>query len=143
MAMLNAKLTMKALVKNTLDIRTGKSKYTTIKDLEKSTGLRQVSNGGKIIRDDNLPFNKFNIQRDYDPDTRQMVGVTFNGYRTVGDQRKVVAARIQTRKSKIESLEKLLKEDIQELLHLYDKIGEVGEDSQLFSEKDISPTFLE
>lgn len=134
---------MKALMNSGMDLKSGKSKTVTMKDLEKITGLRQVSNGGKIIRDDAIPFNKFQIERHYDPSNLTLEAVTFKGYRTVGYERKVIAERIQRRKEKIEAMQKLVEEDMYALLNLYDKVVAYGENHQLFSENDIGQVFTE
>lgn len=143
MSTLNSKITMKALINNGMNLDSGLSPKISMARLEQVTGLRQVSNGGKIIRDDAVPFNKFQIERHYDPVTASLTGVTFSGYRTAGYQRKVVAERIKNRKQKIATLKKLVEKDVSELLNLYETLETKGEDHKLFSKEDVSVIFTD
>ena len=128
-------------MQNSLDLNNGKSVQVSMNHLEKITGLRQVSNGGKIIRDDAMPFDKFQIERHYDPETLSLTSVTFNGYRTVGYQRGVVSSRIKRRKEKVEALQKLIQDDVGELLNLYGMLETTSPDTPLFDKTDVSVIF--
>ena len=48
-----------------LDLETGKSTEILVKELEDLTGIRQVSNGSRIIRRDCVTFSKFKYQISY------------------------------------------------------------------------------
>lgn len=95
--------TIKALVSLGLNTSTGTSGTISMSDIEKKSSLRQVSNGAKIIREDQYPFSCFKIARTYD-DTNNLVAVKFNGFRDVQYEQDTIEANIQKKKDKIMSL---------------------------------------
>ena len=67
-----------------LDLETGTSPDTDVKELEDLTNIRQVSNGSKIIRRDCPVFSKFNFHMNYG-DNGEILSYTFNGYKNSND----------------------------------------------------------
>ena len=61
----NTKETLIGLQCLGLDLETGKSTEILVKELEDLTGIRQVSNGSRIIRRDCATFSKFKYQISY------------------------------------------------------------------------------
>lgn len=99
----SAAKTIKALVSLGLNISTGTSGTINISDVESKSKLRQVSNGAKIIRDDQYPFSCFKISRTYDG-ANNLVAVRFDGSRDVQYEREIIKASIQKKKDKIMNL---------------------------------------
>lgn len=124
--------TIKALVSLGLNTYTGTSPMISMGDIEKKSKLRQVSNGAKIIREDQYPFSCFKITRTYD-DTNNLVAVKFNGYRDVAYETNVIAATIQKKKEKAETLKAQIKEAEEELM----KLVECEATNKIYCEQDI------
>lgn len=110
----SAAKTIKALVSLGLNISTGTSGTINMSDVESKSKLRQVSNGAKIIRDDQYPFSCFKISRTYDG-ANNLVAVRFDGFRDVQYEREIIKASIQKKKDKIMSLLSQIREEEKEL----------------------------
>jgi len=106
--------TIKALVSLGLNIFTGTSGTISVLDIESKSRLRQVSNGAKIIREDQYPFSCFKISRTYN-DANSLVAVKFNGFRDVQYEREVIKTNIQKKKDKIISMLSQVQEAEKEL----------------------------
>ena len=102
----NTKETLIGLQCLGLDLETGKSKEILVKELEDLTGIRQVSNGSRIIRRDCTTFSKFKYQISYGVNG-EVISYTFNGYKDSSD---------------------LITEHSQDILRLKDKIKSLYED---------------
>lgn len=88
-----------------LDLETGKSTEILVKELEDLTGIRQVSNGSRIIRRDCATFSKFKYQISYGVNG-EVISYIFNGYKDSSD---------------------LITENSQDILRLKDKIKHLYE----------------
>lgn len=88
-----------------LDLETGKSTEILVKELEDLTGIRQVSNGSRIIRRDCAAFSKFKYQISYGVNG-EVISYIFNGYKDSSD---------------------LITENSQDILRLKDKIKHLYE----------------
>lgn len=104
----NQTITLRALVELGLDLNTGTSPEISIKVLEKHSGVRQTSNGSRIIRRDSRVFSLFNIKWDYSKSSADLVSVTFLGYKTANDVRDQLKEDAQRYKDKIYRFQKLL-----------------------------------
>ena len=104
----NQTITLRALVELGLDLNTGTSPEISIKVLEKHSGVRQTSNGSRIIRRDSRVFSLFNIKWDYSESSADLVSVTFLGYKTANDVRDQLKEDAQRYKDKIYRFQKLL-----------------------------------
>ena len=80
----NTKETLIGLQCLGLDLETGKSKEILVKELEDLTGIRQVSNGSRIIRRDCATFSKFKYQISYGVNG-EVISYIFNGYKDSSD----------------------------------------------------------
>ena len=80
----NTKETLIGLQCLGLDLETGKSTEILVKELEDLTGIRQVSNGSRIIRRDCATFSKFKYQISYGVNG-EVISYTFNGYKDSSD----------------------------------------------------------
>ena len=109
--------TIKALASLGLNISTGTSGTISMSDIESKSRLRQVSNGAKIIRDDQYPFSCFKISRIYN-DANSLIAVKFNGFRDVQYEREVIKTNIQKKKDKIISMLSQVQEAEKELVSL-------------------------
>ena len=67
-----------------LDLETGESTEILVKELEDLTGIRQVSNGSRIIRRDCATFSKFKYQISYGVNG-EVISYIFNGYKDSSD----------------------------------------------------------
>ena len=101
----NTKETLIGLQCLGLDLETGKSTEILVKELEDLTGIRQVSNGSRIIRRDCATFSKFKYQISYGVNG-EVISYTFNGYKDSSD---------------------LITENSQDILRLKDKIKHLYE----------------
>ena len=97
----NTKETLIGLQCLGLDLETGKSTEILVKELEDLTGIRQVSNGSRIIRRDCATFSKFKYQISYGVNG-EVISYIFNGYKDSSD---------------------LITEHSQDILRLKDKIN--------------------
>ena len=88
-----------------LDLETGESTEILVKELEDLTGIRQVSNGSRIIRRDCATFSKFKYQISYGVNG-EVISYIFNGYKDSSD---------------------LITEHSQDILRLKDKIKHLYE----------------
>lgn len=102
----NTKETLIGLQCLGLDLETGKSTEILVKELEDLTGIRQVSNGSRIIRRDCATFSKFKYQISYGVNG-EVISYIFNGYKDSSD---------------------LITEHSQDILRLKDKIKSLYED---------------
>lgn len=84
----NQTTTLRSLVELGLDLTTGTSPEVSIKVLEAHSGIRQTSNGSRIIRRDSKVFSLFNIKWDYEISSGNLLNITFLGYKTGDDIRK-------------------------------------------------------
>lgn len=84
----NQTTTLRALVELGLDLTTGTSPEVSIKVLEAHSGIRQTSNGSRIIRRDSKIFSLFNIKWDYEISSGNLLNINFLGYKTGEDIRK-------------------------------------------------------
>ena len=101
----NTKETLIGLQCLGLDLETGKSNEILVKELEDLTGIRQVSNGSRIIRRDCATFSKFKYQISYGVNG-EVISYIFNGYKDSSD---------------------LITEHSQDILRLKDKIKHLYE----------------
>lgn len=101
----NEKLTLRALVDLGFNINTGKSGVITIPILEQHSGVRQTSNGSRIIRRDSRVFGLFNISWEYCQLKGDLKSVRFLGYKTAYDVEKSLKEERDRLSSKISSLE--------------------------------------
>lgn len=101
----NTKETLIGLQCLGLDLETGKSTEILVKELEDLTGIRQVSNGSRIIRRDCATFSKFKYQISYGVNG-EVISYIFNGYKDSSD---------------------LITENSQNILRLKDKIKHLYE----------------
>ena len=101
----NTKETLIGLQCLGLDLETGKSTEILVKELEDLTGIRQVSNGSRIIRRDCATFSKFKYQISYGVNG-EVISYIFNGYKDSSD---------------------LITENSQDILRLKDKIKHLYE----------------
>ena len=99
----NTKETLIGLQCLGLDLETGKSTEILVKELEDLTGIRQVSNGSRIIRRDCATFSKFKYQISYDVNG-EVISYTFNGYKDSSDLITEHSQDILRLKDKIKSL---------------------------------------
>ena len=86
-----------------LDLETGKSTEILVKELEDLTGIRQVSNGSRIIRRDCATFSKFKYQISYGVNG-EVISYIFNGYKDSSDLITEHSQDILRLKDKIKSL---------------------------------------
>ena len=99
----NTKETLIGLQCLGLDLETGKSTEILVKELEDLTGIRQVSNGSRIIRRDCATFSKFKYQMSYGVNG-EVISYTFNGYKDSSDLITEHSQDILRLKDKIKSL---------------------------------------
>lgn len=99
----NTKETLIGLQCLGLDLETGKSPEILVKELEDLTGIRQVSNGSRIIRRDCATFSKFKYQIYYGVNG-EVISYTFNGYKDSSDLITEHSQDILRLKDKIKSL---------------------------------------
>ncbi len=99
----NTKETLIALQCLGLDLETGKSTEIFVKELEDLTGIRQVSNGSKVIRRDCPTFSKFKYEISYGVNG-EVISYTFKGYKNSSDLITQHSQDILRLKDKIKSL---------------------------------------
>ena len=99
----NTKETLIGLQCLGLDLETGKSAEILVKELEDLTGIRQVSNGSRVIRRDCATFSKFKYQISYGVNG-EVISYTFNGYKDSSDLITEHSQDILRLKDKIKSL---------------------------------------
>ena len=99
----NTKETLIGLQCLGLDLETGKSTEILVKELEDLTGIRQVSNGSRIIRRDCATFSKFKYQISYGVNG-EVISYIFNGYKDSSDSITEHSQDILRLKDKIKSL---------------------------------------
>lgn len=107
----NIKITLQSLIELGLDISSGISPEIYIITLEKHSGLRQTSNGSRIIRRDSTIFGLFNIDWKYSPTDGRLISVTFNGYKTREDIENNLQDEIGRLQSKVESLNEKIRDN--------------------------------
>ena len=113
-----------------LDLETGKSTEIFVKELEDLTGIRQVSNGSKIIRRDCPTFSKFKYQISYGVNG-EVISYTFNGYKDSSDLITEHLQDILRLKDKIKSLQESI-EDLEFAI-----LDIITQDSFIFSKEDL------
>lgn len=101
----NERITIKSLVELGFDVKTGVSDEISMKVLEQHSGVRQVSNGSKIIRRDSRVFGLFNISWNYCTDTGSLLTVRFCGYKTSKDVEQSLQEEVSRLHNKIKNLE--------------------------------------
>lgn len=99
----NTKETLIGLQCLGLDLETGISVEILVKELEDLTGIRQVSNGSRIIRRDCATFSKFKYQISYGVNG-EVISYIFNGYKDSSDLITEHSQDILRLKDKIKSL---------------------------------------
>ena len=99
----NTKETLIGLQCLGLDLETGKSTEIFVKELEDLTGIRQVSNGSKVIRRDCPTFSKFKYEISYGVNG-EVISYTFKGYKNSSDLITEHSQDILILKDKIKSL---------------------------------------
>lgn len=105
----NTKETLIGLQCLGLDLETGKSTEILVKELEDLTGIRQVSNGSKIIRRDCPTFSKFKYEISYGVNG-EVISYTFNGYKDSSDLITQHSQDILRLKDKIKSLQESIED---------------------------------
>ena len=126
----NTKETLIGLQCLGLDLETGKSTEILVKELEDLTGIRQVSNGSRIIRRDCATFSKFKYQISYGVNG-EVISYTFNGYKDGSDLITEHSQDILRLKDKI----KCLYENIEDLE--FAMLGILTQDEFKFSKEDL------
>ena len=99
----NTKETLIGLQCLGLDLESGISTEISVKELEDLTGIRQVSNGSKIIRRDCPTFSKFKYSISYGVNG-EVISYTFLGYKDSNDLLTEHSQDILRLKEKIKSL---------------------------------------
>ena len=99
----NTKETLIGLQCLGLDLENGISTEIYVKELEDLTGIRQVSNGSKIIRRDCPTFSKFKYIISYGGNG-EVISYTFLGYKDSSDLLTEHSQDILRLKEKIKSL---------------------------------------
>ena len=99
----NTKETLIGLQCLGLDLESGISTEISVKELEDLTGIRQVSNGSKIIRRDCPTFSKFKYNISYGVNG-EVISYTFLGYKDSNDLLTEHSQDILRLKEKIKSL---------------------------------------
>ena len=92
-----------------LDLETGKSTEIFVKELEDLTGIRQVSNGSKVIRRDCPTFSKFKYEISYGVNG-EVISYTFKGYKSSSDLITQHSQDILRLKDKIKSLQESIED---------------------------------
>ena len=105
----NTKETLIGLQCLGLDLETGKSTEIFVSELEDLTGIRQVSNGSKIIRRDCPTFSKFKYEISYGVNG-EVISYTFNGYKDSTDLISEHSQDILRLKDKIKSLQESIED---------------------------------
>lgn len=126
----NTKETLIGLQCLGLDLETGKSTEILVKELEDLTGIRQVSNGSRIIRRDCATFSKFKYQISYGVNG-EVISYTFSGYKDSSDLITEHSQDILRLKDKIKSLY----ENIEDLE--FAMLGILTQDEFKFSKEDL------
>ena len=126
----NTKETLIGLQCLGLDLETGKSTEIFVKELEDLTGVRQVSNGSRIIRRDCPTFSKFKYQISYGVNG-EVISYIFNGYKDSGDLITEHSQDILRLKDKI----KALYENIEDLE--FAMLDIITQDEFTFSKEDL------
>ena len=99
----NTKETLIGLQCLGLDLENGISTEIYVKELEDLTGIRQVSNGSRIIRRDCPTFSKFKYSISYGVNG-EVISYSFHGYKDSTDLLKEYSQDILRLKDKIKSL---------------------------------------
>lgn len=105
----NTKETLIGLQCLGLDLETGKSTEILVKELEDLTGIRQVSNGSKVIRRDCPTFSKFKYEISYGVNG-EVISYTFKGYKSSSDLIRQHSQDILRLKDKIKSLQQSIED---------------------------------
>ncbi len=114
----NTRKTLTALECLGLNLTTGISCFVSVKDLEAISGIRQVSNGSKVIRRDSDVFSKFKYELSTG-ENGEIIGYKFLGYKDSNDLISEVSGDILRLKDKINNLESIVEDKeayIKELL---------------------------
>lgn len=99
----NTKETLIGLQCLGLDLESGISTEICVRELEDLTGIRQVSNGSRIIRRDCPIFSKFKYHVSYG-DNGEILSYSFMGYKDSNDLLTEQSQDILRLKDKIKSL---------------------------------------
>ena len=105
----NTKETLIGLQWLGLDLETGESTEIFVKELEDLTGIRQVSNGSKVIRRDCPTFSKFKYEISYGVNG-EVISYTFKGYKNSSDLITQHSQDILRLKDKIKSLQESIED---------------------------------
>ena len=105
----NTRKTLTALECLGLNLGTGCSPFIDVNCLEKISGVRQVSNGSKIIRRDSDVFSKF-VYSVISGENGEIVGYEFAGYKTSNGVVSEVSADILRLKEKINNLHSIIED---------------------------------
>jgi len=105
----NTKETLIGLQCLGLDLETGISTEILVKELEDLTGIRQVSNGSKVIRRDCPTFSKFKYEIYYGVNG-EVISYTFKGYKNSSDLITQHSQDILRLKDKIKSLQESIED---------------------------------
>lgn len=126
----NTKETLIGLQCLGLDLETGKSTEILVKELEDLTGIRQVSNGSKIIRRDCPTFSKFKYEISYGVNG-EVISYTFKGYKSSSDLITQHSQDILRLKDKIKSLQESIEDLDFAILDI------ITQESFIFSKEDL------
>ena len=126
----NTKETLIGLQCLGLDLETGKSTEIFVKELEDLTGIRQVSNGSKVIRRDCPTFSKFKYEISYGVNG-EVISYTFKGYKSSSDLITQHSQDILRLKDKIKSLQESIEDLDFAILDI------ITQESFTFSKEDI------
>ena len=105
----NTKETLIGLQCLGLDLENGISTEILVKELEDLTGIRQVSNGSKVIRRDCPTFSKFKYEISYGVNG-EVISYTFKGYKNSSDLITEHSQDILRLKDKIKSLQESIED---------------------------------
>lgn len=126
----NTKETLIGLQCLGLDLETGKSTEIFVKELEDLTGIRQVSNGSKVIRRDCPTFSKFKYEISYGVNG-EVISYTFKGYKSSSDLITQHSQDILRLKDKIKSLQESIEDLDFAILDI------ITQESFIFSKEDL------
>lgn len=126
----NTKETLIGLQCLGLDLETGKSTEIFVKELEDLTGIRQVSNGSKVIRRDCPTFSKFKYEISYGVNG-EVISYIFKGYKNSSDLITQHSQDILRLKDKIKSLQESIEDLDFAILDI------ITQESFIFSKEDL------
>lgn len=116
----NTRKTLTALECLGLNLTNGTSCMIDVKSLESMSGIRQVSNGSKVIRRDSDVFSKFKYEI-HTGENGEIIGYKFLGYKDSNDLISEVSSDIVRLKDKIANLHHMVEDKEEYLKHLIGK----------------------